>query len=66
MASKKKAPSPAAQKRKQSAIDAKEQAVKLQKIYDSAFAKGERAAARAIAKQEGIAAGMKAGLKKKK
>ena len=60
MAKAKKAPSPAAEAKKQKREEAKYEAEKLQKIRDAAFAKGQRMAARQLAKQQGFAAGMKA------
>lgn len=62
---KKKEPSAAAKARQLARIDAKEEAKQLQKIKDQAYLKGMRAAARFKAKQEGLAAGMKAEKKRR-
>ena len=66
MAKAKKAPSPAAEAKKQKRLDAQLEAQKLQKIREAAFKKGQRMAARQMAKREGFAAGMKAETKKSK
>lgn len=66
MARRKPAPSPEAKARKLKAINAREEAAQLQKIRDEAYSRGMRAAARFKAKQEGLAAGMKAEQKKRR
>ena len=52
MAKQKKAPSPAAESKKQAAADRRLEAQKLKDIYDNAFRKGQHMAMRAAAKQE--------------
>ena len=64
MAKQKKAPSPASIAKQQAAADRKEENKKLQSIYDSAYKKGQHMAMRAIAKQAGLEAGLKAGKKR--
>ena len=58
--------SPEAKVRQLARIDAKEEAQQLAKIREQAYKRGMRAAARFQAKQEGIAAGMKAEKKKRR